>query len=129
MPRANKFKERRDMNVEEAREYCLSMKNATECFPFDDVSLVFKVENKMFALLPLDAEEPSITLKCSTDYTEELRDRYSAVEGAYHFNKKYWNSICLERDMPDDEIRHWIRHSFREVIAKLPKKIREAYDE
>ena len=38
------------MNIEEAREYCLSLKNVTECFPFDDVSLVFKVENKMFAL-------------------------------------------------------------------------------
>ena len=37
------------MNIEEAREYCLSLKNATECFPFDDVSLVFKVENKMYA--------------------------------------------------------------------------------
>ena len=31
------------MNIEEAREYCLSLKNVTECFPFDDVSLVFKV--------------------------------------------------------------------------------------
>ena len=46
------------MNIEEAREYCLSLKNVTECFPFDDVSLVFKVEGKMFLLLPLDAVEP-----------------------------------------------------------------------
>ena len=83
----------------------------------------------MYALLPLDAEEPYIALKCNPDYTEELRDRYAAVEGAYHFNKKYWNGVYLERDMSDDDIRHWIRHSYREVIAKLPKKIREAYDE
>ena len=85
------------MNIEEAREYCLSLKNATECFPFDDVSLVFKVEGKMFLLLPLDASEPCVSLKCSTDYTEELRERYTAVEGAYHFNKKYWNTIYLDR--------------------------------
>ena len=39
---ANKTKN--SMNIEEAREYCLSLKNVTECFPFDDVSLVFKVE-------------------------------------------------------------------------------------
>ena len=56
------------MNIEEAREYCLSLKNVTECFPFDDVSLVFKVEGKMFLLLPLDAVEPCVSLKCSTDY-------------------------------------------------------------
>lgn len=36
------------MNIEEAREYCLSLKNVTECFPFDDVSLVFKVEGRCF---------------------------------------------------------------------------------
>ncbi|RHJ82464.1 MmcQ/YjbR family DNA-binding protein [Parabacteroides sp. AM08-6] len=117
------------MNIEEAREYCLSLKNATECFPFDDVSLVFKVEGKMYLLLPLDADEPQISLKCNPDYTEELRERYAAVEGAFHFNKKYWNTIYLERDMPDDEIKHWIRHSYREVIAKLPRKIRENYNE
>lgn len=115
------------MNIEEVREYCLSLKNATECLPFDDVNLVFKVEGKMFLLLPLDADEPYVAVKCSTDYTEELRDCYAAVEGAYHFNKKYWNMIYLERDMPDDEIRRWIHHSYREVIAKLAKKVRENY--
>ena len=55
------------MNIEDAREYCLSLKNVTECFPFDDVSLVFKVENKMFALLPLDGEEPYLALKYNPD--------------------------------------------------------------
>lgn len=75
------------MNIEEAREYCLSLKNATECFPFDDVSLVFKVEGKMFLLLPLDADEPCVSLKCSTDYIEDLRERYTAVEGAYHLTR------------------------------------------
>ena len=48
------------MNIEEVREYCLSLKNTIECFPFDEVSLVFKVENKIFLLLPLDAEEPHV---------------------------------------------------------------------
>ena len=115
------------MNIEEVRAYCLSLKNATESFPFDDINLVFKVEGKMFLVIPLDGNEPRVSLKCSPDYTDELRDRYNAVEGAFHFNKKYWNTIYLERDMPDEEIKHWIHHSFREVIAKLPKKIREIY--
>ena len=46
------------MNIEEAREYCLSLKNVTECYPFDDVSLGIKEEGKMCMLLPLDAVEP-----------------------------------------------------------------------
>ena len=115
------------MNVEEVREFCLSLKNVTECFPFDDVSLVFKVEGKMFLLLPLDAEEHSVSVKCDPDRVLELRDKYEAVCPAYHFNKKYWNTIYLNRDMPDGDIKKWIKHSFEEVIAKLPKKIREQY--
>ena len=67
------------MNIEEAREYCLSLKNVTECFPFDDVSLVFKVEGKMFLLLPLDAVEPCVSLKCSTDYVEDLREQWKVL--------------------------------------------------
>lgn len=117
------------MNIEEVRDYCLSLRNVTECLPFDDVSLVFKVEGKMFLLLPLDAEEPSVSLKCSTDYVEELRAHYAAVEPAWHFNKKYWNTIYLVRDMESEDIKNWIRHSYCEVIRKLPKKIREKYHE
>ncbi|MDH6534336.1 MmcQ/YjbR family DNA-binding protein [Parabacteroides sp. 52] len=116
------------MNIEEVRDYCFTLKNTTECFPFDDVNLVFKVENKMYLLLPLDAEEPKITVKCDPDRVEELRERYQAVEPAFHFNKKYWNSICLNRDMPEAAIKSWIHHSYREVIAKLPKKTRETYE-
>jgi len=117
------------MNIEEARDYCLSLKNVTESFPFDDVSLVFKVENKMFGLLPLNAEEPCIALKCDPEQAEVLRDKYKAVEPAKHFHKKYWNKIFLERDMKAKEIEKWIFHSYCEVIAKLPKKIRKLYKE
>ena len=42
------------MNIEELREHCLSMKGAIKDFPFDDLTLVIKVQNKMFALIPLD---------------------------------------------------------------------------
>lgn len=116
-----------DMNIEEARQYCLSLKNVTEGLPFGDDFLVFKVEGKMFALIPLDGNEPRITLKCHPDFTDELRDHFSAVEPAWHFNKKYWNTIFLDRDMSREDICHWISHSYWEVIAKLPKKIKLLY--
>ena len=69
------------MNVEKAREYCLSKKGVTECFPFDDVSLVMKVMDKMFALIDLEGTD-SISLKCDPEYAIELRERYSAINGA-----------------------------------------------
>ena len=54
------------MNVETVREYCLSKKGATESFPFDDVSLVIKVMNNMFALIDMEGEN-IIELKCDQE--------------------------------------------------------------
>ena len=115
------------MNKEEIREFCLQLENTTESFPFDDVSLVFKVENKMYLLLPLDAVEPRIAVKCDPLQAEELRERYDAVAPAYHFNKKHWNEIYLQRDMPDKQVRRWIIHSYHEVIRGLPRATRVRY--
>jgi len=115
------------MHIEELREYCLSLKGADESFPFDDVSLVFKVLNKMFALIPLDVPELCICLKCDPEKAIELREKYSCVEGAYHFHKKYWNCIYLNRKMNDEDVKFWIRHSIDEVMKKLPKQTQSEY--
>ncbi|GHV70584.1 hypothetical protein FACS189420_2280 [Bacteroidia bacterium] len=115
------------MNIEELHEYCLSLKGATECFPFDEVSMVLKVMNKMFALIPLDTLELQIAVKCDPEKAIELREKYAGVEAAYHFNKKYWNTIYLNRDMSDADVKFWIQHSVDEVIKKLPKRVQDEY--
>ncbi|GHT52157.1 hypothetical protein AGMMS49982_11660 [Bacteroidia bacterium] len=115
------------MNVEELREYCISLKGASEEFPFDEATLVFKVAGKVFGMVPLDESEVQISVKCDPELAIELRERYLCVEGAYHCNKKYWNTLYLNRDMPDAEVRRWIAHSIDEVMKKLPKHIREEY--
>ena len=51
------------MNIEDLHEYCLSKKAATESFPFDETTLVFKVMNKMFAVTDLE-EELAVVIKC-----------------------------------------------------------------
>jgi predicted DNA-binding protein (MmcQ/YjbR family) len=115
------------MNIEEVREYCLSLKNTTEDMPFDEETVVYRVEGKMFLLLALDQAEPDIAVKCDPEKAVELRERYAAVAPGFHLNKKYWNDIYLQRDMPNDEIRFWISHSYAEVIRKLPRMVREKY--
>ena len=117
------------MNIEELREYCLSIEGTEECLPFDDVTLVYKVMGKMFALIPLDRDLLSISVKCDPEKAIELRERYAAVEAAYHFNKKYWNTIYPNQDMDDKEIKKWIRHSVDEIIRKLPLVKQKAYKE
>lgn len=115
------------MDVETIRDYCLSKKGVTESFPFDDTSLVMKVMNKMFALIDLE-EANSITLKCDPERAIELREHYSGIDGAYHFNKKYWNGILFDADVDDKLIKELVDHSYEEVIKKFTRKLRAEYD-
>ena len=117
------------MDVEELRNFCLSIKNATEDMPFKEELLIFRVYGKWFAVLPLDEPELKISVKCDPAKAIELREQYACVEAAWHFNKKYWNTIVLNRDMKDELVKEWIRHSVEEVVKKLPKKIQAEYDE
>lgn len=116
------------MNVEDLRLFCLSVPGTEECLPFDDVTLVYKVMGKMYALIPLDTEICSISVKCDPDLAIDLREHYQAVKEAWHFNKKYWNMIYPGLDMDDSEIKRWILHSVDEVIRKLPKIKQLEYD-
>lgn len=113
------------MNIEEIREYCIRKKEVEETFPFDDVTLVFKVCGKMFLLIPLD-NPVHICMKCDPDRSINLRDRYEGIEGAFHFNKKYWNQVSLCGNVPPKLVFELIDHSYNEVVAKLPRRIREA---
>lgn len=42
-------------------------------------------------------------------------------------NKTYWNTIFLDGDMPDDELKECIDNSVEEVIKKLSKKQQKEY--
>ena len=108
------------MNIESLREYCLSKKEVTESFPFGDTTLVFKVFDKMFALVNLD-EDLSINLKCDPEKAIELREKFSAVLPGYHMNKTHWNTIMVNSTVPDNLIKEWIDHSYVEVVKALPK--------
>jgi predicted DNA-binding protein (MmcQ/YjbR family) len=113
------------MNIEELREYCLSKKGATECFPFDETTLVFKVADKMFALTDIEADL-SINLKCEPYKAVELRETYSSVIPGFHMNKKHWNTVLINGTIPDKLIREWIDHSYELIVNQLPagKKIK-----
>jgi len=113
------------MNVEELRDYCLSLKGTTESFPFDEFSLVLKVQGKMFALIPLDNPETQIALKCDPEKAIALREEYSAVVPAWHFNKKHWNTVFIDNRLTCKLICEWIDNSYQLVVAGLPKKLRE----
>ncbi|MDQ3191552.1 MAG: MmcQ/YjbR family DNA-binding protein [Bacteroidota bacterium] len=108
------------MNIEEFREYCLLKKGVTEEFPFDNVTLVFKVMGKMFALTDIDNFE-SINLKCDPEKAVELREQYSAIIPGYHMNKKHWNTIIIDQSVPEKNLLSLIDHSYELVCSGLSK--------
>lgn len=109
------------MNIEELRLYCLSKKAVTESFPFDEVTLVFKVMDKMFLLTNIDGEL-SMNVKCEEEMAIELREKYPAVLPGYHMNKRLWNTVILDGSISDDIVKAWIDNSYQLVVEKMPKK-------
>ncbi len=113
------------MNIEDFRNYCLSKKGVEETFPFDEVTLVFKVMGKMFALTGLEREEFQVNLKCDPDKAEELREEYEDIQPGYHMNKRHWNTVYFENGLDDDFLIDLIDHSYDLVVSKLKKSDRE----
>lgn len=112
------------MNIEELREYCITKKGVTESFPFDEVTLVLKVMNKMFALISLDGEL-RINLKCDPEKAIALREEYEAVNPGYHMNKKHWNTVYINGSISRNIIEGWIDDSYNLIVNSLTKKLQE----
>lgn len=115
------------MHIEEFRDFCIAKKGVTAHFPFDEVTLVFKVMNKMFALTGLtswEKGEAKINLKCAPEKAATLRDTYEGIAPGWHMNKRLWNTITLNSsDVSDDLARELINHSYEQVVNGLTKKL------
>jgi predicted DNA-binding protein (MmcQ/YjbR family) len=113
------------MDIEGFRNYCLAKKAVTEELPFGPDTLVFKVMGKMFALGALESVPFKISLKCDPERAIALRDEYpDHIEGAYHMNKKHWNSLEIEM-LPPQLVIELIEHSYELVVKSLPKKLQQ----
>ncbi len=110
------------MHIEAIREYCLSKPEAEEALPFGPDVLVFKINSKVFLLLPLDGEDLRFNVKCDPDLALELREQYPCVLPGYHMNKKHWNTIVVDGSVSFKQIKEWIDHSYDLVKGKKISK-------
>lgn len=108
------------MNHKTVEDYILSMPNSRLDYPFGEDVAVYKVNDKMFALVPEKSDPVRISLKCDPKLSEVLREKYETVSPGYHLNKKHWNTIILSGQLPWEEIQGLIRHSY-ELVANTPK--------
>lgn len=112
------------MDILEFRDYCLSLPAATECTPFDEDTLVFKVVGKMFAYAGM-ADFRWFSVKCDPDLAVELRERHPEVIPGIHSSKIHWNSIRVDGNLNDAFMKEQIRNSYNLVTAKFPHRLKE----
>jgi predicted DNA-binding protein (MmcQ/YjbR family) len=105
-------------------DYCLSLKGALKEYPFDDTTAVYKVGNKIFALIDEERTPPRINLKCDPYYARELRELYENVTAGYHMNKKHWNTIICDKSLEDSLLLGWIDDSYELVHKGLSQKMK-----
>ena len=96
-------------------EMVLSMPNARLDYPFGEGTAVYKVGDKMFAIIQEDTSPLRISLKCDPQLGQHLREKYETVMPGYHLNKKHWNTIVCSGQLDDQEIKDLIVHSYHLV--------------
>jgi predicted DNA-binding protein (MmcQ/YjbR family) len=107
------------MNVEELREYVIQKPLVTEGFPFGDNVIVFKINNKIFLLLPLDTDQLQFNIKCDPDVAIELRETYpESVLPGYHMNKKHWNTVIANGSLSKKQLLKMVDDSYNLVKGK-----------
>ena len=87
------------MNIEEYRDYCLSVKGATECMPFGENILVFKVMDKMFTFATLRPKNGNFwaDMKCAPDKTEELIEQYGDIFWGPFSDNRIFRGRCARQ--------------------------------
>jgi predicted DNA-binding protein (MmcQ/YjbR family) len=100
------------LSHKEVEEYILSMPNAKLDYPFGESTAVYKVNDKMFALISEKSNPLRISLKCDPQLSKLLRDKYEEVMPGYHLNKQHWNTIILSGQLEWPEVQGLIRLSY-----------------
>lgn len=116
-----------EMNIEELRDYCLSMEGATEKTPFSKFArrfesvLVFYIFDHIFCMTDMD-DFTSVTVKAEPEVIEELKMTRSSVGSHRNMSARHWIQLNLNGDIPDREIYDLIRQSYDLVKAKYSSK-------
>jgi predicted DNA-binding protein (MmcQ/YjbR family) len=111
------------MDAESVRKFCLSLPHVTEDVQWEN-DLLFRIGNKMFAVVALDAAtDHRMSFKCTPEVFAELTERAGIVPAPY-VARYHW--VALERfdALPERELKELLRNAYRLILEKLPRKSR-----
>jgi predicted DNA-binding protein (MmcQ/YjbR family) len=116
------------MRYKAVKTYLLKKPEAVEDYPFGPEAAVFKVKDKMFAILSKHQGNDIVNLKCDPNEALMLRDLFDAVIPGYHMSKVHWNTVILNGTVPPKEIQRMIDRSYGLIVKSLKKAQRTALE-
>lgn len=117
------------MTRQELIDFCLTFPAAYEDYPFDNIMnagtwtvMRHRANQKSFALIYERNDRLCVNFKCDPFEAGFLRQIFSDVTPAYHMNKVHWNTVTLDGDVPEDELKRMIGQSYDLIKPKTGKK-------
>ena len=111
-----------------ALETAISLMAAEHSQTFGFGVEVYKVLDKIFMMTMTYQGEKIVTLKCSPQDAEMLRDIYPSIRPGYHMNKKHWITIYPGKEITTELVTDLVIASYELVISKLPKQQKKALE-
>src|SRR6476620_8512322 len=113
------------MDVDFIRKQCLSQPHTTETVQWGS-DLVFKVGGKMFAVTALEPAAVCLSFKCSAEDFADLTERPGIIPAPY-LARAQWVALESEDALSRAELKRYLQRAYELILAKLPKKFREAH--
>ena len=112
------------MDLEEIREYCLSLPHATERVQWGN-DLLFCIGEKMFAVTGLDEKHPGkLSFKCTPETFAELVEREGIIPAPY-VARYHWVALEDLEAINKKELKELLKTAYQLVHDKLPLKVRK----
>lgn len=117
------------MNIEDFREYCLSMEGVTEKMPFGkfarryDSILVFYVLDHMFCFIDID-DFTFVNARSTPEEIEEIRMSHLSVERPINQSLRHWIQLNFNGDFSDNDIYKLVSRAYDIVRLKYIRKHR-----
>ncbi|MGN1133562.1 MAG: MmcQ/YjbR family DNA-binding protein [Oscillospiraceae bacterium] len=117
------------MTKEDYLEFCRGLPDTLVDQPFDKDFSTYAARHrqskKWFALVMELNGKDIVNLKCEPMSAEFYRKVYKGVIPAYHMNKRLWNTVYLQSDVPDSLIMQITEESFQLTAeGKCDKKLK-----
>lgn len=110
------------MDKKDIEQYLSAFRGAESSFPFGPEVLVYKVMEKMYALVSQEENPARVTLKCIPEDGALLVSQFESIIPGYHMNKKHWITISITNELPKELLMDLMDTSYDMIVAKLTKK-------